>query len=88
MSNEYDFDCAGLPASTNDTIGITHAPAFNFNPFGLEWAEFINLVCDFNAASTPSATATIQNENEIKRNTKVVKIDHKHKHKYEHQQLM
>ena len=63
----HDFDCAELPASTNHTIGVTHAPAINLNLFGLGLAEFINLECDFNAASTASETVTtIQNENEIK----------------------
>ena len=64
LSNECYFDCAELAASTNDTIGVTHAPVFNFNQSGLGLAEFISLVCDFNAAST--ASVTIQNEYEIK----------------------
>ena len=60
--------------STNDTIGVTHTPAFNFDQLGLGLAEFIHLGCDFNAASTASATVTtIQNENEIKTNMKMDK---------------
>ena len=67
LNNEYYFDCAESAASTNDTIGVTHAQAFNFTQAGLGSAEFINLGCGFNAASTASATVTtIQNENKIK----------------------
>ena len=67
LTNEYDFGCAESPASTNDTIGGTHTPGFNFDPFGSGLAEFIYLWYDFNAAPTASATATTtQNENEIK----------------------
>ena len=35
LANEYEFDCAELPASTNDTISVAYAPSFNFDPFGV-----------------------------------------------------
>ena len=69
LTDEYNFDCAELSASTNDSIGVTHTPAFQFSPFGLGLAEFINLGCDFNAALTTSApvtTGTNKNENKMK----------------------
>ena len=77
LSNEYNFDCAEVQASTNDTIGVTHTPAFNFDQLDLGLAEFSDLGCVFfNAASTALATATrIQNENEIKQ-MKVDKMGH------------
>ena len=60
-----DFDCAELAAPTNDTIGVTHTPAFHFDESGVGLAEFINLECDFNAALTASATVTTEtNEKE------------------------
>ena len=67
LTAEYDLDCAELSASTSDSIGVTHAPAFKFSQFGLGLAEFISLGCDFNAALTASTTSTARtNENEIR----------------------
>ena len=42
LSNEYDL-FAVLPASTNDTIGVTHAPGFNLRSTGVGLGEFHDL---------------------------------------------
>ena len=82
LTNEYDFGCAELPASTKATIGVTHTPAFDFDQFGFRLAEFINLGLDLNAALTASATVTtIHNENKVKTKYEGGQDWHKHKHK-------
>ena len=54
---------------TMDSIGVTHAPSFNFGPTSVGLANFNSLESDSSAALTATATATIltkKNENKMK----------------------
>ena len=74
LSSELRLENGGLnnncdisSSRTNNTIGVTCTPLFNFIATGVELAEFNNLGCKFNAVLAPTATITIvTNENKNK----------------------
>ena len=64
--NCLNNDC-DVSSPTNDTIGVTYTPSFNFTLTGVGSPEFNNLRCEFNAVLASAATVIIvTNENKNK----------------------